>query len=133
VENNESEASKLHYSPLPIFTDRSTIERILATGSIEELAQLSLAVGENFPDWKYAQDVCLQLAEHSDENVRVNACLGLGYIARIHRRLEKHLVKPVLLRELRSQTDRRGKIEDAIEDINLFLGWRSTHKHQQEK
>jgi hypothetical protein len=133
MENNESAASKLIYSPLPIFTDRSTIETILATGSIEDLARLSLAVGENFPDWKYAQDICLQLAEHSDENVRANACLGLGYIARIHRRLEKNLVKPVLARELWSQTDRRGTIENAIEDINLFLGWRSTHKHQQEK
>jgi hypothetical protein len=130
VENNESEASKRIYSPLPIFTDRSTIESVLAIGSIDELERLSLAVGQDFPNWKYAQDVCLQLAEHSDDNVRANACLGLGYIARIHRRLEKHLVKPVLLRELRSQTDRRGQIEDAIQDINFFLGWQLAHKHQ---
>jgi hypothetical protein len=130
VESNESETSNRIYSPLPIFTDRSTIETILAIGSIDELQRLSLAVGEDFPDWKYAQDVCLQLAEHSDDNVRANACLGLGYIARIHQRLEKHLVKPVLLRELRCQTNGRGKIEDAIEDINFFLGWRLAHKHQ---
>jgi hypothetical protein len=110
--------------------DRATIETILATGSIYDLAQLSIAIGENCPDWKYAQDVCLRLAEHANDNVRANACLGLGYIARTQRRLEQHLVKPIVLRELRCQTVFRGKIADAIEDINFFLGWRLAHKHQ---
>jgi hypothetical protein len=109
--------------------DRATIETILATGSIYDLERLSIAVGEDYPDWKYAQDVCLRLAEHSHDNIRANACLGLGYIARTQGRLERHLVKPILLRELRCQTEFRGKIVDAIEDINFFLGWRLAHKH----
>ena len=117
------------YQQLRILTDRSQIAAILATGSIADLELLSIAVGEDFPDWKYAQDICLQLAEHPTDNVRANACLGLGYIARNHRKLEKHLVKPVLLRELRTQTEYRGKIEDAIADINSYLGWRLAHKH----
>ena len=118
------------YQQLPILTDRSQIAEILATGSIAELEILSLSIGEDCPDWKYAQDVCLQLTEHPAGNVRANACLGLGYIARNHRKLEKHLVKPVLLRELRAQTEWQVKIADAISDINFFLGWRLAHKHQ---
>ena len=110
--------------------DRAVIETILATGSIDDLARLSIAVGEYCPEWKYAQDVCLRLAEHPDENVRANACLGLGYIARTCGRLEQHLVKPVLLREFRCQTKLRGQIADAIEDLNFFLGWRLARKHQ---
>jgi hypothetical protein len=116
--------------PPHLSEDRATIEMILATGSIYDLERLSIAVGEDYPDWKYAQDVCLRLAEHSNDNVRANACLGLGYIARTQGRLEQHLVKPILLRELRCQTEFRGKIADAIDDINFFLGWRLAHKHQ---
>ncbi len=131
---NPHPADKPHgtYQQLRIFTDRSQIAAILATGSIADLELLSLSIGEDFPNWKYAQDVCLQLVEHSEDNVRANACLGLGYIARNHGKLEKHLVKPVLRRELRTQTEYRGKIEDAIGDINSYLGWRLAHKRQDE-
>ncbi len=91
---------------------------------MEELLILPLAVGENFPDWKYAQDVCLQLAEHSSDKVRANACLGLAYVARTKQRLEN----PVLLRELRCQTEFRWRIEDAIKYINHHLKWHLAHK-----
>jgi len=43
--------------------------------------------------------------------------------------LDKRLVKPVLLRELNSQTESKGNIIAGIEDINHFLGWRIAHKH----
>ena len=112
------------YRALPVYTERTEVERVLATGTWEELMVLSLALGDGWPDWKFAQDVCLSLAEHRDAAIRANACLGLAYVARTQRRLEKHLVKPVLLRELRDQTEFRGRIEDAISDINTFLKWR---------
>ena len=74
--------------------------------------------------WKYAQDICLRLADHSDAAIRANACLGLAYVARTQGRLEKHLVKPVLLRELRSNLEFCGRVQDAIDDINSFLKWK---------
>jgi hypothetical protein len=84
---------------------------------------LPLAVGEYFLDWKYSQDECLRLAEHSSDIVRANACLGLAYVTRTKQRLEKHLVKPILLRELRYQREFRWRVEDAIKDINHYLKW----------
>ncbi|MEE3715297.1 hypothetical protein V2H45_00900 [Tumidithrix elongata RA019] len=99
---------------------------------MEELLVLPLAIGENFPDWKYSQDLCLRLAEHPSDKVRANACLGLAYVARTKRRLEKHFVKPILLRELRSQTEFRWRIEDAIKDINHYLKWCLAHKSWEE-
>lgn len=119
----------MKYSPLPEFSDRQQIENLLKSEVIEELMILSLAVGENFSDWKYAQDTCLLLAEYSNEKVRANACLGLAYIARTKGKLEKHLVKPILLRELRSQVEFRWRIEDAITDINYYLKWHLAFKH----
>ncbi|MGG6293080.1 hypothetical protein ACQ4M4_01550 [Leptolyngbya sp. AN02str] len=94
---------------------------------------MPLALGENFPDWKYAQDVRLRLAEHSSDKVRANACLGLAYIARTKQRLEKHLFKPILLRELRCQTEFRWRIEDAITAINRHLAWRLAHQQKKNK
>lgn len=128
--NPESEPSLRLYQPLPIITQRAETEAILNHGSFDELMLLPLALGEHYPDWKYAQDVCLKLADHADDRIRANACLGLGYVARTQGKLEKHLVKPVILRELRTQTEWRWRIEDAIADINHYLGWRLAQASQ---
>lgn len=90
---------------------------------------LSLGVGQNFPDWKFTQDICLQLADFEEEDIRANACLGLAYIARMKGALEKHLVKPILIRELRVQTELKWRIQDAVRDINQFMGWKLGSKH----
>ena len=120
--------SKLRYVPLPVYRDRAEVLKVLADGSKSDLMLLSLAVGESFPDWKFAQDICLKLLTSEDEEIRANACQGLGYVARTKKRLEKHLVKPYLLRELRSQTAFKWRIEDAIDDINQYLGWKISKK-----
>lgn len=131
MDSSEFNSRPRSYRPLPILRNKEEIERILNCGSVEDLLVLPLALGENFPDWKYAQDVCLRLAEHSSDNVRANACLGLAYIARTKQQLEKHLVKPILIRELRCQTEFRWRVEDAIKAINHHLEWRVAHKHKE--
>ena len=117
------------YRPLPFLHSKEEIEESLRFGTIEELLILSLAVGENFQDWKYAQDICLHLAQHSSDEVRANACLGLAYVARTKHQLEKHLVKPILLQELRCQTEFLWRIEDSVKDINRYMKWQLAHKH----
>ena len=117
------------YRPLLLLHSKEEIEESLNFGTIEELLVLPLAVGENFQDWKYAQDICLRLADHSSDKVRANACLGLAYVARTKHQLEKHLVKPILLRELRCQTEFLWRIEDAVKDINCYLKWHLAHKY----
>ena len=112
------------YRPLRVYSAKEEVERTLASGTWEDLMVLPLALGNSWHDWKYAQDVCLRLAEHADAAVRANACLSLAYVARTHGRLEKHLVKPVLLRELRSSPESCRRVQDAIDDINAFLKWR---------
>jgi hypothetical protein len=37
--------------------------------------------------------------------------------------LEKHIVKPVVLKEVRENNEYQWRIIDAIEDINLFMKW----------
>ena len=83
---------------------------------------------EHFPDWKFAQDLCIKLAANEDAAVRANAVLGLAYIARTKGILEKHLVKPVILKELRENIEYKWRIEDSISDINVFLKWNLTYE-----
>lgn len=114
----------MRYQPLPSYTDKSRITHILENGTITDLCLLGLAVGENWPDWQYAQELCLRLAEHPNSEVRANACLGLAYTARTKGCLERGQVESVLLREWNRQSgEGKERVGDAIEDINLFMNW----------
>ncbi len=110
------------YKPLQKLHNEE-IQAILESGSIEELVLLPLSVGEHHSSWKEAQDICVELTNHSDERVRANAALGLAYIARTHGKLEKHIVKPVLLKLLNECQEYRWRIIDSIEDINIYMKW----------
>ena len=120
------------YRSLPVVTEKAQVLEIVKNGTQEDLMLLPLSLGEYFPDWKFAQDLCLELAGHEDAAIRGNAVLGLGYIARTKGRLEKHLVKPIILRELRENLAYKWRVEDAIQDINLFLKWNLANKHLDE-
>lgn len=117
--------SKSVYRPsIPISSDLAQVQ--LKNG--DELLLLSLNIGEYAKDWKSAQDICIKLMEHSNLAIRANAALGLAYIARNHRKLDKRIVKPYLLKELRENKQFNWRIRDAIEDINLFMEWNLASK-----
>lgn len=104
------------------------IKNLLRRGQTEELIRLPLSVGFYHPNWKFAQDVCIRLAQHDDPRIRANSVFGLAHIARTKGKLEKHIVKPILLNELRNNLEYQGIILDAISDINLFLKWNMAAK-----
>ncbi|GLC79317.1 hypothetical protein [Lacrimispora brassicae] len=118
----------MEYRSLPEF-DIAEINKIIESGTIDELIILPLSVGEYYTDWKVAQDICVQLANHNDDRVRANAALGLAYIARTKGRLEKHIVKPILFKLLRECMEQKWRIIDSIEDINLYLKWHIAEKN----
>lgn len=120
--------NKLVYKPLEPLSKLEIQER-LERGKEEELVLLPLSVGEYGESWKEAQDVCLKLIEHNNPAIRANAVLGLSYIARNHRMLDKRIVKPYLLKELRDNLEFEWRIRDAISDINMYMGWNLARKH----
>lgn len=79
------------------------IKEILERQEVEELKYLSFSVGLYHHNWKFAQDICFQLAQHENPNVRVNAIFGLAHVARTKGHLDKKLVKPLILKELRDK------------------------------
>ena len=74
------------------------------------------------------QDVCVRLSGRVSPVVRGNAVLGFAYIARIKGQLERHIVKPIVLRELRENHEYNWRINDSIHDINLFMKWNMASK-----
>lgn len=110
------------YHPLPEIDDKK-IERIIQSGSIDELMILPLSIGEYHVSWKRAQDICVELSNHNDEKVRANSALGIAYIARTKGKLEKHIVKPMLLKLLDNCSEHRWRVIDAIKDVNAFMKW----------
>ncbi|CRK84624.1 hypothetical protein [Neobacillus massiliamazoniensis] len=111
------------YKPLKELSNEQ-IREILNKNDIDELISLPLSVGEHHINWKYAQDICAKLSKHENPLVRANAVLGFAYIARTKGKLEKHIVKPIVLYELRENQEFQWRIIDAINDINLFMKWK---------
>ncbi|OCA83461.1 hypothetical protein F7984_04790 [Pradoshia sp. D12] len=111
------------YKPLEDLSNQQ-LNEILDRNRIYELIPLPLSVGEYHINWKYAQDLCAKLSEHENPLIRANAILGFAYIARTKGMLEKHIVKPIVLKELRDNQEYNWRIIDAIHDINLFMKWK---------
>jgi len=73
--------------------------------------------------------VCARLAIHPDFNMRGNALLGLGHLARLHRMLDRHIVQPLIEQAFRDDNDYvRGHAREAAEDVTQFLGWTTESK-----
>jgi hypothetical protein len=104
---------------------RAEVEAAIERNVPEELlyAVVSAAMYANDAEW--AESVCLRLATHPHFNVRGNALLGFGHIARIHRRLSRRRVLPLLEAGFHDPHDYvRGHAHGAADDISHYLGWR---------
>ncbi|MES2694775.1 MAG: hypothetical protein V4773_14985 [Verrucomicrobiota bacterium] len=92
---------------------------------VDVVQRIPIRLGFHHENWKFIQDICVQLADHRDPWVRANSLLGLSYAARFRGRVEKNVVKPVLLRGLRDAVPHvAATAKEAIQDINLLLNWR---------
>lgn len=116
--------SKLGYRAPKNVLDREAMDMI-AQDDIERLRLLPIDLGFNHENWRFIQDVCVRLSDLRDTIIRANALMSLSYVARFRGRLDKNVVKPVLLRGLRdSEPLVAQEAADAIEAINKLMGWR---------
>ena len=92
-----------------------------APGKDERIAALMREVFTS-PHWRAPQDLCVRLTRDEDEDVAGLAVTGLGHLARLHGELDLDVVLPVL-HELRDTPGPlAGRAEDALDDIEGFLG-----------
>jgi hypothetical protein len=105
------------------------VERAIRDDDIEALLVAVIGVSMHDDDWSYAQDLCVRLSTHPHFNVRGNAVLGFAHIARVHRRLDRAVVQPIIQRALRDEHDYvRGHADSAVDDTQIYLKWRHDDK-----
>jgi hypothetical protein len=89
-----------------------------------ELLYVPVWVSMDPPDCEWAQEVCVRLSSHPHFNVRGNAILGFGHLARTCGVLDEARVKPLIERALRDPNEFvRSQADGAADDIAHFLGW----------
>jgi len=116
--------SRLKYKAIEPLSKHEVESAILRNDPDELLhAVLSAALYSDDPDW--AEAICLRLAKHEHFNVRGNAILGLGHLARIHGQLNESLIKPLIEAALRDESEYvRSQADAAADDVDLFLKWK---------
>lgn len=107
------------------FKNGWTIEDVhaaLARGIPEELLYVPIVISMDPPDCEWAQEICISLTSHSHFNVRGNAILGLGHLARTCRWLDLSRVLPLVSAALEDEHEYvRGHATDAASDISHYL------------
>ncbi|WP_437734245.1 hypothetical protein [Sorangium sp. So ce1335] len=103
---------------------RADVEAVIARGEPAELLHVPLVVSLDPPGRVWAEQICLRLAAHPSPNVRGNALLGLGHLARIFRSLHRRRAQPVIEAGLQDPDPYvRGQAGAAADDVAWYLGW----------
>jgi len=106
----------------PEYPFSQEMEKILARNDPEELLSLPIALSLYSEDFEEAQSLCIRLAHHPHYNVRANALLGFGHLARRFGRLNRAIVTPLVKK---GQDDPEEFVRDqansAADDIAHFL------------
>ena len=110
----------LHYDE-PEAMDRAEAEAVLRGQDPTAICEALVRVALHDPDWAWVQEHCLRLTAATDPEVRGVAATCLGHLARIHGMLDLIRVEPTL-RQLRRDPEVRGHAEDALDDIQQFMG-----------
>jgi hypothetical protein len=100
------------------------VEAVIARGEPDDLLYVPLVVSLDPPGRVWAEQICLRLACHPSPNVRGNAVLGLGHLARIFRSLHRRTVQPAIEAGLQDRDPYvRGQADAAADDVEWYLGW----------
>ena len=100
------------------------VEAVLGRGDPAELLYVPIVIGMNAEDCDQAwvESVCFNLADHRDFNVRGNAILGLGHIARTCRKLNLDRAVPIISLALSDANEYvRRHANHAASDLQIYL------------
>ena len=101
---------------------KDEFEEFIKTGNAEEVAKQLIGLAFYEEDYDFALRMILLCTEHSDSNVRGNAILCLGHLARIHKRLPVDPIVSIVLNGIVDVDEYvRGQAYPAKDDIELFI------------
>jgi hypothetical protein len=104
-------------------SDREILDAI-DENNISILAGLCMPLAKTHDNWRFSQDICIKLSVHNDPSIRRDAILSLSLITLFHHKIEKNIIKPVLLNGLEDKDQKvREAAQTALNDINHWMNW----------
>ncbi len=104
----------------PTFIDKSEFEKVLEFGSVESRCDAIVRAVYFISDYDWLLAKYTELLNGSDIQVRGVTATCIGHIARLNETADKNQLLKILM-PLEYDKDIAGLVEDAIEDINVFL------------
>jgi len=98
---------------------KNDAEGALASASPAVVCRALVSIAFHEPDWRWAQDRCLDELSNTNSDIRGLAATCLGHVARVHGALEKTRVLAALT-PLLADPVVAGRVEDALNDIEAF-------------
>jgi len=95
-------------------------ERVFSSADCERIARTLVGLGLHDRDWKWVQERCLRFLSNPSELVVSAAILALAHTARVNRTLDRDVVVTAL-RDLATDIRYAGKVQDALDDISIFV------------
>lgn len=113
--------------PMGPFHDSWTeadVDAVIARGDPEELLYVPIVVSLNPPNCAWAQGICIRFSTHEHPDVRANAILGFGHLARICGKLDEARVRPIIEAAFYDPEQVvRWNANTAASDVGMFLDW----------
>ena len=101
--------------------ENSIREILLYDEDTDFCCKLLLKITFDCDNWKWIQDVCIDIINSNREkNICGLAVTCIGHLARIHGEIEKDKIFD-LLNQQKDNSYINDRIEDAIDDINMFV------------
>ena len=115
-------------SPFKDGWTKEQVEEIVRRDDPNEVLYVPVVVTMDPPDYEWSESICIQLADHAHFNVRGNAILGFGHLARIFS-VASDQARRLVWKALQDEhQDVRGHAEDARDDIELFTKTKLTEQ-----
>ena len=120
----ENDTEKLVYVPIPKFT-KTEMQKAIDENDIEKLIYIPLFASLYYEDRDFAEEICIKLANHPDDNIRANAIEGFEHIARIDGKLDIEIIKPIIEIGLKDKNDFvRDKSEWTRDATKQYFKWK---------
>jgi HEAT repeat protein len=121
---NDDSADKPFYRAIERY-NKTEIGKIIEENDLDMLPLVILSVALYSNDYEYAENFCVRFSNHENFAVRANAIQGFGHIARMDRKSNKELIKPIIKKALKDENEYvRGSALDTIDDTKHLLKWK---------
>ena len=95
-------------------------ESAFASGDDNVIARVLIALGLHDSDWKWVQQQAIRSLHNSNSVVVSAAILSIAHSARVNGRIDLDKVGPAL-RAIACDSRYTGKVQDALDDIEIFV------------